>query len=123
MGWSGAQTAQRAIPHLPSYRLQAAHWLAENTPPDTPIMTRNAETALYADRPLIAFPRASWEQVLRYAAAREARYLVVDEWEIQEVRPYLAPLLDLDNDAPLPRLTRVQTIEHPGHTTMLFRID
>jgi hypothetical protein len=48
---------------------------------------------------------------------------VVDEWEISEVRPYLAPLLDLAVNAPLPRLTRVQTYEHPGRTTLLFRID
>jgi 4-amino-4-deoxy-L-arabinose transferase-like glycosyltransferase len=123
MLWSGAQTARREMPRLPFYRLEAARWLAANTPPGAPIMTRNAETALYADRPLIAFPRAPWEQVLAYADARGAHYLVVDEWEISEVRPYLAPLLDLAVNAPLPRLTRVQTYEHPGRTTLLFRID
>jgi hypothetical protein len=123
MLWSGVQTARREIPHLPFYRLEAARWLAENTPPGAPIMTRNAETALYAGRPLIAFPRAPWEQVLAYADARGARYMVVDAWEISEVRPYLAPLLDLADDTPLPRLTRVQTYEHPGRTTLLFRID
>jgi hypothetical protein len=78
---------------------------------------------LYAGRPLIAFPRAPWKQVLAYADARGARYVVVDEWEISEVRPYLAPLLDLADDMPLPRLTRVQTYQHPGRTTLLFRID
>ncbi len=123
MGWSGARTAQQQIPHLPFYRLEAASWLAEHTAAGAPIMTRNAETALYADRPLIAFPRAPWEQARAYALARGAHYLVVDEWEISEVRPYLAPLLDLANDEPLPGLTRLQTYEHPGRTTMLFRID
>lgn len=123
MLWSGVQTARREIPRLPFYRLEAARWLADNTPPGAPIMTRNAETALYADRPLIAFPRAPWDQVLAYADARGAHYLVVDEWEISEVRPYLAPLLDLGAAAPLPRLTRLQTYQHPGRTTMLFRID
>ncbi len=123
MVWSGAQTARREIPRLPFYRLEAARWLADNTPADAVIMTRNAETALYAGRSLIAFPRATWEETLAYADARGARYLVVDEWEIGEVRPYLAPLLDLDNPTPLPRLTRVQSYQHPGRTTMLFRID
>lgn len=123
MLWSGAQTARLAMPHLPTYRLEAAAWLAEHTPPDTPIMTRNAETALYADRPLIAFPRASWDQTLAYARARGAAYLVVDEWEITEVRPYLLPLLDQARAAPLPGVTRVATFDQPGHTTMLFRFD
>lgn len=123
MLWSGVQTTRQAIPHLPFYRLEAAAWLAEHAPPGAPIMTRNAETALYADRPLIAFPRASWEQTLAYAQARGATYLVVDEWEITEVRPYLAPLLDLARAAPLPGVTRVATFERPGHTTMIFRLD
>lgn len=123
MLWNGVQTAQREIPRLPFYRLEAARWLAEHTPAAAPIMTRNTETALYAGRPIIAFPRASWEQARAYAQARGAHYLVIDEWEISEVRPYLMPLLDLTDDKPLPGLTRVQTYEHPGRTTMLFRID
>jgi 4-amino-4-deoxy-L-arabinose transferase-like glycosyltransferase len=119
---TGAQTAQWKIARLPFHRVQAAQWLAENTPSGTPIMTRNAETALYAGQPMVAFPNAPWDQVLNYGQARGARYLVVDEWEIREVRPQLELLLN-GSDKPLPRLTRVQQYEHPGRTILLFRFD
>lgn len=122
MLWSGIHAAQDMIPHLPFHRVEAARWLAEQTPPGTPIMTRNAETALYADRPMVAFPNAPWEQVLAYAKARGARYLVVDQWEINTVRPQLQQLLAGDA-APLPGITLVQQYEHPGHTILLFRFE
>lgn len=122
MLWSGAQTTQQMIPRLPFHRVEAAGWLAAQTPAGAPIMARNAETALYAGRPMVAFPNAPWEQVLAYAQARGARYLVVDEWEIREVRPHLAPLLD-GGVSPLPGITRVQRFEHPGRTSLLFRFD
>ena len=119
---AGAQTAQRKIGRLPFQRVQAAQWLAANTPPGTPIMTRNAETALYAGRSMVAFPNAPWDQVLSYGQARGARYLVVDEWEIRKVRPQLELLLN-GSERPLPGLTRVQQYQYPGRTILLFRFD
>jgi 4-amino-4-deoxy-L-arabinose transferase-like glycosyltransferase len=118
----GTSNLQREFRRMPFLRVAAAHWLAEHTPPGTPIMTRNAETALYANRPMVAFPNASWEQVLGYGQARGARYLVVDEWEIREVRPHLAPLLE-EGDRPLPGIVRVQQYDHPTRTTMVFRFE
>jgi hypothetical protein len=57
-------------------------------------MARNSELAVYADRPLVAFPDAEWADVVAYGAARGARYLVVDDWELQKMRPQLAMLGD-----------------------------
>ncbi len=118
MIWSSVQVARNQIPRLPFYRVEAARWLAEQTPPGTPIMTRNAETALYANRPMVAFPNAPWEQVLSYAQARGAAYLVVDEWEIREVRPHLSFLLDPSQTPP--QLHNLATIKSGAFPVMLY---
>ncbi len=124
MIWSGVQITRRETPRLPFHRIEAARWLAEHTPPGTPIMTRNAETALYADRPMVAFPNASWEQVLSYGKARGAAYLVVDDWEIREVRPHLRRLLDEhEAGAQAERLSRAYRYRQRGHQIMIFRFD
>jgi len=83
----------------PSHRT-AGLWLAEHTAPGTPIMSRNPEVALYADRPLVAFPNATWPQVKAYALAHGACYLVVDDWEITRLRPQLSFLLDPEGVPP-----------------------
>ncbi len=71
---------------------QAAQWLAENSDPDAVIMTRNAEIGVYADRNVIPLPNATWPQILEYAQARQAQYLVIDSWEMKTVRPQLQSL-------------------------------
>jgi hypothetical protein len=123
MLWSGVQTTRQAIPHLPFYRLEAAAWLAEHAPPGAPDHDPQRRDRAVR-RP--AADRLSARILGANAGLRQARgatYLVVDEWEITEVRPYLAPLLDLARAAPLPGVTRVATFEQPGHTTMIFRLD
>ena len=119
--WSGVQTARASSSTLPFYRLETARWLAENTPSDTRIMTRNAETVLYADRAMVAFPNAAWELVIRYAQSHGASYLVVDEWEINTVRPFLQPLLTPTTPSPLPHIELVQVLPHAGRDTYIYR--
>jgi len=89
----GVTIAANELPRQPFYHVEAARWLAENVPAGSPVMTRYTDTTLYAGLPKVAFPNASWPDVLAYGQARGARYLVVNSWEIEEVRPYLAPLL------------------------------
>ena len=119
--WSSVSMARADMSRLPFYRLEAARWLAEHTAPDTRIMTRNAETVLYADRTMVAFPNAPWPQVVRYAQSRNAAYLVLDEWEINTVRPWLAPLLAPSVASPLPEIVLVHTVPHEGHETYIYR--
>jgi 4-amino-4-deoxy-L-arabinose transferase-like glycosyltransferase len=124
MLWSGVQIAQHEIPRLPFHRVEAARWLTGQTPPGTPIMTRNAETTLYANRPMVAFPNAPWEQVLSYAEARGAAFLVVDDWEIREVRPHLQRLLEEDDLArPKEGLSRAYRHRQNGQQIMILRFD
>ena len=87
----------------PFYHVEAARWLAENAPAGSPVMTRYTDTTLYAGLPKVAFPNAAWPEVLAYGQARGARYLVVNSWEIEEVRPYLAPLLTPEDGQPAAR--------------------
>jgi hypothetical protein len=116
----GIAVASAELPRQPFWRVETAAWLAEALPAGSPIMTRNTETALYAGHPMVAFPRAEWPQIVEYAKARGARYLVVDDKEIREVRPYLAPLLE-DNGAPLPEgLAPVSRLERDGRTVLIY---
>lgn len=123
MLWQGINVANEQIPTQPFYRLEAADWLAENTPPGAPVMTRNAETPLYANRPMVGFPRADWPQVLRYAQKHGARYLVVDEWEATAVRPQLSWLLAFQPGQARNGITELTRIPHPGRDILIFEFD
>ena len=83
-------------------------------------MTRDRELALYADRPLVAFPRGDWATVLNYGRARGADYLVVDDWEIRELRPELSFLLE---PSKVPEeAEHLQTFVDPRRTTFVYRL-
>ena len=86
--------AANELPRQPFFRIETANWLAEHLPAGSPVMTRNTETTLYAGLPMVAFPNAAWPQVEAYGQARGARYLVVEEKEIREIRPDLAALVE-----------------------------
>ena len=47
------------------------------------MMTRSSEAAVYSDLPMVALPHAEWPQILAYGRPRGARYLVIDEPQIQ----------------------------------------
>jgi len=98
----------------------AGLWLAEHSAPDAAVMSRNSEIALYADRPLVAFPNATWEQVMAYGRARAARYLVTDDWEISRRRPQLSALL---NPATAPSdLVHEVSFSDGRRTTLVYRV-
>ncbi|MEZ4766912.1 MAG: hypothetical protein R2844_00595 [Caldilineales bacterium] len=104
---------------FPSHQ-QAGEWLATASQPSDPVMTRNTEIGLYAGRPLVALPNATWEEIVAYGKARGARWLVLDDWEVETVRPQLAPLLT-PSLAP-PEVTLVDTFEDQRRTTYVFRL-
>jgi len=104
---------------MPWSHLAAGQWLAATAETDAVIMTRHTEVGLYADRPSIPSPNASWEQILAYGHARAARYLVVDDWEINNLRPQLEALLDPAHAPPEIEYLRSFT---GGTTTLVYRI-
>lgn len=117
---SGLGVAANELPRQPFYHVETARWLAENVPAGSPIMTRYTDTTLYAGLPKVAFPNANWPEVLAYGRAHGARYLVVNSWEIEEVRPYLAPLLTPeDGDLP-PELAFRHRVEGRDRTVFIY---
>jgi hypothetical protein len=118
MGQRTAAQAGRAT-LTPSHQA-AGLWLAARASTDEPVMSRNPEVALYADRPLVAFPNAEWEDVLAYARVRGARYLVVNDWEITRLRPHLSFLLDPAQV--LPELEHLVTLQGPIRRVVIYRI-
>ncbi len=114
---AASRTGQAGL--IPSHEA-AGRWLADNSEPGAAIMSRNSEIALYADRPLIAFPSATWEQVLAYGRARSAQYLVTDDWELTRLRPQLAFLLEPDG-APQ-ELEYLTSFRDDLRITLIYRI-
>jgi hypothetical protein len=115
--WTAHNTGQAS---QTSSHEAAGLWLAEHSAPDAAVMSRNSQIALYADRPLVAFPNATWEQVMDYGRARAARYLVTDDWEITRLRPQLAALL---NPATAPaELVHEVSFSDGLRTTLVYRV-
>ncbi len=104
---------------VPSHQA-AGRWLREHAELGAPVMTRNSEVALYADRPDVPFPNATWEEVLAYARAHGVRYVVTDSWELAQLRPQLAALGD-PATAP-PELQYLATFSDPRRTTLVYRL-
>jgi 4-amino-4-deoxy-L-arabinose transferase-like glycosyltransferase len=117
---SGMAVAVAEQPRQPFYHVEAARWLAENAPAGSSVMTRYTDTTLYAGLPKVAFPAASWPEVLAYGQAHGARYLVVNSWEIEEVRPYLAPLLTPEAGNLPPGLVFRHRIEGKERTVFIY---
>ena len=121
LSWRGqlgaALEGQASI--TPSHK-EAGLWLAATSQPDEAVMTRNTEVALYADRAPVDFPNASLDQVLSYARGHNAHYLVVDDIELNLLRPQLAYLAEPERTPP--ELERLATFPGPVRTTYVFRI-
>lgn len=119
----GFRVVEQEAPRLPSWRVEAAGWLAEHLPPGSPIMTRDTEFAYYAGMPMVALPNADWTPAQAYGLARGARYLVIEDKEIEFYRPQLQPLLDAGAPNPLPGLTEVARLPLAGRTVLVFALE
>lgn len=104
---------------MPWANVEAGQWLAENTPPDTVIMTRHSEVGLYASRALIAAPNATWDELVEYGRARHADYLLVGLSELRRLRPQYAALAD-PATAP-PEVAYVATFGQGNQANLLYR--
>jgi hypothetical protein len=99
---------------------EAGEWLAANTRPGDRVMTRSMVVDYYAERPTMAIPYASMNEILRYARHYGARYLVVDWYTAVRLRPQLEPLRTTDR---IPGLRLVHEVRAEGRTTRIFALD
>jgi 4-amino-4-deoxy-L-arabinose transferase-like glycosyltransferase len=104
---------------MPWPNIEAGQWLAENTSPGAVLMTRSTEVALYAGRPLVAAPNATWAELVKYARTRNARNLLVSVSELRRLRPQYAALGKPDT-AP-PEVQYVRTFGQGSQAVMLYR--
>jgi hypothetical protein len=104
---------------MPWANVEAGRWLAANTPPDTVVMTRHSEVGLYAGRPLIAAPNATWSELVQYGRTRSADYLLVGLPELRRLRPQYAALAD-PATAP-PEVMYVASFGQGNQANLLYR--
>ncbi len=90
------------------------------TTPDTVVMTRYPAIAFYADAQWEPTPNATWPEVLRYARHVGADYFVLDEREVETLRPQLAFLVE-GTDIP-PELELVHVDRSEGAALVVYRI-
>jgi len=114
------QVVKRGMASLNYAHKWAGLWLKENSPRDAAIMSRDLAISLYAERGFVVSPRADYTAYLDYARRKGADYLVVDEYELRKLRPYLAFLLDTAN--PPPELEPVFTVKDAHGHTIVYRI-
>jgi hypothetical protein len=95
-------------------------WIRDHTPADARLLSFDDGFCVYADRPCIPSPRAPYPQWIRFAQERQASYLVVEEDEVRNFRPFLAFLLD--GDRPPPELAPVYRTAGPVNRVVVFRL-
>jgi hypothetical protein len=99
---------------------RAGEWLASHAGPDDVVVTRSMVVDFYAERPTLALPDGTLDEVLRFARHYGARWLVADEAHVGKFRPQLATLLTADDVAGL-RLVHEVTAE--GRTSRVYALD
>ena len=105
----------------PTEQVAAGRWIAANTAPGSRIMTRSFAVQHYGERPVVALPAGTYDEVLDYARANGVRYLVADERTIRDRRPELAgPLLDGE---PHPGLREVADLDEERGRVVIYALD
>ncbi len=103
----------------PSHRT-AGLWIKAHTSPDAMIMSRDTEVPFYAERRWAATPNEEYSRFIAYVRKRGAQYVVVDEREVEVIRPQLAFLLNAD--APPPELKHVYTADDAQGSTIVYEV-
>jgi hypothetical protein len=116
-----ATVLRTQLPTLRDVHRDAGLWLRDNSPADARVLAYELAVCAWARRSCLQFPRASIEDVLAYARERGGSYVLIDEQESREARPFLLPLLD--PAANLPQgLERVFTTSDAHGRAVVFRI-
>jgi len=103
----------------PTHR-EAGLWLKTHASADAMVMSRDTEVPFYAERRWAATPNEEYPVFIAYLRKRGANYLVVDEREVQVIRPQLAFLAD--EGAPPPELRHVYTARDPRGNTIVYEV-
>jgi hypothetical protein len=123
LGWSFvAQTWGDRGPLSPREPIEQrliGEWINDNTPTGTTIMTRSQVVAFYADRPTVAMPYASYDEILAFARHYGTGLLVADEYVVGQWRPQLRSLF---GEGPWPGLVLVHQIEEEGRVVRVFDV-
>jgi hypothetical protein len=98
---------------------RAGEWISAHTDGGDRVMTRSLIVGYYADRPTLAIPYAELDRILAFGRHYGARYLVVDAYTVDELRPQLASLASDDRPA---GLELVHEVTAEGRTTRIFAL-
>jgi hypothetical protein len=96
---------------------RAGEWLAAHSDPEDRVMTRSYIVEYYAHRTTLAIPYADLDRIVAFGQHYGARYLVVDQYTVQTLRPQLEPLAERDR---VPGLRLVHEVRTEGRTTRVF---
>lgn len=118
--WLGFSQLQAGLARMAWSHKDAGRWLESASAPSDVIMVRSTEVGLYANRQSVTSPNATWEELLAYARAHDARYLVVDANEVTRFRPQFSFLLQPET-APA-EVTYLRTFTN-GTVTLVYRIN
>lgn len=105
----------------PTEQAEAGRWIAENTPPDTRVMTRSFHVQGYAEREVVALPAAEYDEVLEFARRMGVDLIVADQSNVRARRPELVD--DLLGDEAPPGLELVHRIDGRGRKVLIYRLD
>ncbi|MCC7355834.1 MAG: glycosyltransferase family 39 protein, partial [Anaerolineae bacterium] len=104
---------QRGISSFNVGEKNAGLWLRDYPVPGG-VMSRNGAIPLYANRDWSPFPHAPLDQALAYGRKRGARFLVIDSWEVEVLRPFLLALAHPGEEPALPGLRFLQSFPSQG---------
>ena len=95
----------------------AGEWLRENGSPDQVVIDRKAYVPFFAGMRHIQLPNDDYETLVEYALRSGARYMVIEEYVAESLRPQLLPLLaDARFREQEPRLRAVFHVREGPHS-------
>lgn len=85
------------VDHNTGFR-DAGEWISENGGDDDRIMSRESLSAWYAEGTQVLLPYGTLGEIVEYGRDRDAGYLIVSRYLVDELRPDLQPLLEAEED-------------------------
>ncbi len=120
LGFGHAHLIRTKLPELDFAHKEAGLWLRAHSPENAKVLSLDEAVAAYARRTWIPSPRAPYPEYIAYARRKGASYIVVDEFEVTKIRPFLSFLLDTSH--PPPDLEPVMTARDRNGETIVFAV-
>lgn len=106
-------------PREPYEHRLAGEWLDEHSQPTDRIMTRSMVVGFYADRQTVAMPYSGIYTLLDFARHHGVRYIVLDEYQMNGLRPQFYSLF---HSRPQEGLTLAQQWVTDGRVTRIYEL-